>query len=159
MHGVLSFGGTGFVTVHHDDGRRHHLWQLAETVTITTTPRGRPEHTTVHSTWHTLHTTAAAAEQAFTDADTGLPPLETVEEIAAQAGTTREAVAQAISRGRKARLERTTKHPRSLDRTRPDPGPPESETVGRANWYDPRAFLAWLASRPGRGPGRGHTKS
>ncbi len=146
-------------TIHHDDERRHHLWQLDETVTITTTPRNRPEHTTVHSAWHTLHTTAAAAEQAYTDADNGLPPLETVEEIAARANLTRDAVAQAISRGRKARLERTTGHPRSLDRTRPDPGPPEHETVGRANWYEPRAFLAWLASRPGHGPGRGHTTS
>ena len=126
------------------DGTHRHLWQVTDTITVTTellgsSPRGRSRR-------HHLYTTRADALSAL-EALNNHPPLCTVAETAAILGTTREALAQALSREtRSAALK--AGQPRA---------PRRVFTTGRTSWYDPRQAAAWWRSRPGHGPGRGHT--
>ncbi|MEU8893929.1 hypothetical protein [Streptomyces sp. NPDC048442] len=128
------------------DGTVRHLWQTADLVQA---PNSRPpygyEEVSAH---HTVHATEKEARTALADLDDGLPPMMMLSEMHDLLGTTPDALRQAASRA--ARRERPRRAPFF---------PPSFTFGGRpGTWYDPRAVQRWWASRPGHGPGRGHTR-
>ncbi len=138
-------------TIHTADGSTRTAWKVEEVLTAVGV-RGYTEDFGQH--W--LYGDEADARTQLAVLDDGLSPVMTVEELAAMLDTTRDAVAQAISRSRRQdQAEVEAKIPPALRPHRPRR--PRALRGPRANWYDPRAFAAWWRARPGHGPGRGHT--
>jgi hypothetical protein len=128
-------------TVHCPDGTDRHLWQVTDFIAVTA--RQLPD---TERRAHSVHTSEDDALRALDALDVH-PPLATVAESAELLGTTRDALAQALSRENRAAARRSG-----------EPYSPRSVTsAGRTTWYDPRRLQAWWTGRPGRGPGRGHT--
>ncbi|MEU6618627.1 hypothetical protein [Streptomyces parvus] len=130
-------------TVHCSDGTSDAAWVLREQVSLPDEPSG-PRRTfgggAMRARTSVLDDEPAALA-AFAALDDHRPPVVTSTEAAPALGTTPAALRQAISRAHKN-----------------DSGP-YSESVGRTNWYVMEDLRETWNSRPGHGPGRGHTRT
>lgn len=137
-------------TVHQADGTQIPVWE----VRVLMDHVGPPGFSYRNSAQKWVYGDEAGARARLEELDDGLPPLVTVQEAAELLGTTRNALAQAISRGREQREKDMSKPRSKWDRRA---YPPAAIFTGRTSWYDPRVLSRWWHARPGHGPGRGHT--
>jgi len=131
-------------TVHCADGADDPVWVFREQVHLPDAPYG-PRRAfglgAMAATTRVLDDEAAALAT-VADRNDHRPPVVTSTEAAAILGTTPDALRQAISRARR--------DDNSLS--------PHSESVGRTNWYVMDHLSEMWRTRPGHGPGRGHTR-
>jgi hypothetical protein len=128
-------------TVHCADGSTRTLWEVGERLEVTP-PEATAGRRKPWSWQRWYYTDQAEAHLRMGELDDGLPPVVGTREAAALLGTTRDALAQAITRAINTPSD-TNPLPDMVVFTRP-----------RTHWRDPRPLKTWWTNRVGHGPGR-----